>query len=131
MRVSESWFLRLFYNPDSKIPLLFPLPLLILGQYIAHGFHLSMRLWAHGSIHFDSYRDLPKDGLIEPWDTIVHGALVYGVLGLAAVILILSAFSFKSWWMRIPYVLVFAFAGLIIAWFIGLSYICDTGIDCL
>lgn len=37
--------MRFFYDPDSWLPLLFPLPVLVFGQVIAHGFHFSMRLW--------------------------------------------------------------------------------------
>ncbi len=98
---------------------------------LAHGTHLLMRICVHGAFDFGSYSDLPKLGFDSPVHYHIWMGLSYGLLGLAGVSLVLSAFSFRRWWPRILYVIVLGTVGLFIAFMMVFSYICDTGIDCM
>jgi len=121
---------KLFYNPTSKVPLIWPLLVLILGQLTAHGIHFLTRIWLHGSVDFNSYSELPKLNYTES-KLHFHLWLVYIwiAFGLAGAGLLASAFSFKSWWIRVPYVFLLGMLGMILAAIIHLSYLEYTGLN--
>lgn len=124
-------FGKLFYNKDSFLPLLFPLPVLVGGQAATYYYHLALRIKIYGSADYKSYWDLPKTGVESFYQEIILVTLYWGTIGLAAVLLLLSDFSFQKLRIRIPYVIVMAAIGVCVILFMGLSCICKTGIDCL
>ena len=122
--------LKLFYDPESKVPLIWPLPLLAIGHCMADGIHLLMRIWVHGNIYFASFGNLPAltytDGTIHyhAWVLLMRIGIVLASLSLLA-----SAFSFKSWFVRIPYILIVSILGWILVFLIELWYRDLTGIN--
>jgi len=121
---------KLFYNPTSRVPLIWSLLVLILGQLIAHAILLLMRVGVHGTIYYNSFYELPKlDFLDSRFHYILWLTFILVALSIAGVSLLASAFSFKSWWIRILYVLLVSMTGLVLVVIIQLSYYERTGLN--
>jgi len=131
MQIGKSRLLKFVYNPSSLIPLLWPLPLFVLGQALTLGTHFAFRVWEHGSFQYASIRDLPKSGMEGSILGYALPMVFYGTVALAAVILLTSCFSIRWWWLRLIYVAASGTLAFFVFFIMHLAYICDTGIDCM